>query len=194
MEWSGPLHHLLLPARVSPDMAGTLAVKMPGIVPDVFVVGFPLVEMTKEQVMVSAPGFTQRDQIVRVKLQMRVKVEGLDMMDSQPLAFVATGHTSRLAESMLLFHSGPLGASFMPEPPGSFRSMVHFLEHCAPLFEPPFLRMVDLASLTFATSARESQENESCEEHSHHYQEMNHEPIPKCFGIWLESTGPWHQS
>ncbi len=58
IEWSGPLHHLLLPVRVSPDMGGTLAVKMPDIVPDVFVVGFPLVEMTKEQVMFSALDFT----------------------------------------------------------------------------------------------------------------------------------------
>jgi len=175
-------------------MGGTLAVKMPGILPDVFVVGFPLVEMTKEQVMVSALDFTQREQIVRVKLQMRVKVEGLDMMDLQPLAGVATGHTSRLTESMLLFHSGPLGASFMPKPPGGFRSMVHFLEHGVPLFEPPLLRMVDLPNLTPATSASESPEHESCEEHSHHYQEMNHEPVPKCFGIGLEPTGPWHQS
>ena len=79
-------------------MGGILAVKMPGIAPHVFVVGSPLAEMTKQQVMFSAPGLTQRNQVVRVKLQLRVEVEGFDMMDLQPLAFVATGHTNRLAE------------------------------------------------------------------------------------------------
>ena len=118
-------------------MGGFLAVKMPGIGPDVFVVGCPLVKMTKEQVMFSAIDLTQRNQVVRVKLQMRVKVEGFDMMDLYPIAFVATGHTGRLAESMFPFHSGPLRASIKPMLPGYFRSVIQPLERCTPLFEPP---------------------------------------------------------
>ncbi len=124
MEWSRPLHHLLLPVQVSADMSGTFAIKMFGIVPDVFVVGSPLVQVTKQQVMFSAPGLTQGDQIVRVKLEMRVQVEGLDMMNLQVPTFVATGHARRLAEPMLLFHAGPLGAALLSQPPGCFGSRV----------------------------------------------------------------------
>src|SRR6266567_9455025 len=54
--------------------------------------------------------------------------------------------------------------------------------------------MGDLASLTPAASANESQENESRDEHSYHDQQVNHEPIPKYFGIGLEHTAPWHRS
>jgi hypothetical protein len=79
----------------------------------VFVIGFPGTEVTKEQVMISAWAFTQSDQVVRVKLQLRIKVEWFDMVDLQPSAFVATSHTGRLAESVLLLDSRPLGAAFM---------------------------------------------------------------------------------
>ena len=54
--------------------------------------------MTKEQVMFSAIDLAQRNQVVRLKLQVRVKVKGFDMMDLYPIAFVATGRTSRLAK------------------------------------------------------------------------------------------------
>jgi hypothetical protein len=128
MERSGPLHHPLLPGGVRPDMGGSFAVKMPGIAADVFVVGSPLAEMTQEQVMFSAPSLTQCNQVVRVKLELRVKVEGFDMMDLHPAAFVATGHTCRLAESMLLFHPGPVGAAFQPKAPGYVRAMVPLLK------------------------------------------------------------------
>ena len=78
------------------------------IVANVFIVGVPRVKMTKQEVMISAPDFTQRDQVVGVKFQVRMKMEGFDMMDLQLFAFVAASHACRFAESMLLCHSGPL--------------------------------------------------------------------------------------
>lgn len=184
---SGALLHLPLPACVGPDMGGSFAVKMPGIAADVFVVGSPFAEMTQEQVMFSAPGLTEGNQVVRVKLQLRVKVEGFDMMDLHPATFVATGHTARLAESMLLFDPGPLGAAFLPLLPGYVRS-----PSLKEAVEPSFPGMVGIANATFATYAGELQENESCDEHSYHGQEMHHQPVPKYQGVGLELTGPWH--
>ena len=46
-----------------------------GILANVFVVRVPCVEVTKQQVMLSAPGFTKRDQVLWIKLQMRMEVE-----------------------------------------------------------------------------------------------------------------------
>jgi hypothetical protein len=117
---------------------------MLGICPDVFIVGFPRIEMAKQQVMMSVPGFTQRDQILWVKFQVRMKVEGSDMMDLQLSSFVATDYTCRLAESMLLCHSMPLRASFAPMLSGYMRSIIQFLAHYAPFFEQPFPTMMCL--------------------------------------------------
>ena len=38
-------------------------------------------KMADEQVMFAASGFTERNQVLRVKLQVRMEVEGLDVMD-----------------------------------------------------------------------------------------------------------------
>jgi hypothetical protein len=75
--------------------------------------------------MVSASDFTQCDQIVWVQLQIRVEVKRSDMMDLYSLARVATAHTGWLAQEMLLFDPGPIGAAFPPIAPGYARSMVH---------------------------------------------------------------------
>ena len=75
--------------------------------------------------MVSAFDFAQRDQIVWVQLQIRVEVKRSDMMDLYSLAPVATAHTGWLAQEMLVFDPGPVGAAFPPIAPGYSRSMVH---------------------------------------------------------------------
>src|SRR5258708_34986831 len=111
--------------------------------------------------MISAPGFTQRDQVARVKFQLRMKVERFDMVDLQLVAFVATDHTCRLAEAMFFCHSGPLWTSFMPMLSSYVRSVIHSLSHDVLLFESPFLRMVCLPS--------QSQECDSYDKHNNHY-------------------------
>jgi len=83
--YSWPLCHLLLPSDVSPDLCSGFAVKTLHIVMDVFIVRIPRAKMTNQEVMISAPRFTQRDQVVWVKFQMRMKMEGFDMMDLQLL-------------------------------------------------------------------------------------------------------------
>jgi hypothetical protein len=83
--------------------------------------------MTKEQMMIPAPAFTEGNQITRVKLQLRVKVEGFDMMNLQSPAFMTAGRTSRLTQEMLLPHSLPLGTAFMPMMSGYVRSMISSL-------------------------------------------------------------------
>ena len=77
----GAIEHLLLPGRVSPDLCGTLFVVTFDIRSDSGIVGFPIVEMPNQQVMISASDLTERDQIIRVKLQLRMQMERLDMMD-----------------------------------------------------------------------------------------------------------------
>src|SRR5712691_2033926 len=74
--------------------------------------------------MISPLHFAKRDQVVLVKFKLGMKVERVDMMHLQAVSFVPTGDTSRLAESMLLFHPFPLGATCMPMFVGDFPSMV----------------------------------------------------------------------
>lgn len=54
---------------------------------------FPIVEVANQQVMISASQFTQRNQIVRIKLQVGVQVERFDMMDLQAMPSMAAHHT-----------------------------------------------------------------------------------------------------
>jgi hypothetical protein len=61
----------------------------------VFIVRSPLVEVAKEQVMFAPPGGTQRDQVVGVKLQLRMKMERFNMVDLYFSTLVATGNTGR---------------------------------------------------------------------------------------------------
>lgn len=91
------LCHLPLPARVRSDLSGSFVIKVFDIGPDVFIVGLPLVKMTQEQVMLSPSGRAQGDQVLRIKLQLRMKVEGFDMMNLQFSPPVTTGHASWLA-------------------------------------------------------------------------------------------------
>lgn len=77
---SRPLLHLLQPMGIGANLGSTFAVEVPDIGADVLVVRFPRVEMAEQQVMLAPPGFTERDQVLGIKLQMRMKVEGLDVM------------------------------------------------------------------------------------------------------------------
>src|SRR5271157_1077121 len=101
--------------------------------------------MAKQEVMISAPHFTERDQVVWVKFQMRMKMEGLDMMDLQLLALVTTSHTRRLAESMLLCHSVPLWTSFTPMRSCNMSTVIQWFSHRTCLFELPFLASAGLS-------------------------------------------------
>ena len=130
---------------------------MLNVISDMFVVGIPRIEMTEQQVMISAPSLTECDQIVWIKLQLRVKVEGFDVMNLQLFALVATGRTRRLAEPMLLCHVGPLGPSFTSVLPGYVRSMIYDLAY----FEQPALVMAFLAC--------ELQEGKDGDEYSNHH-------------------------
>ncbi|HEY7419174.1 MAG TPA: hypothetical protein VH593_28585, partial [Ktedonobacteraceae bacterium] len=91
------LCHLLQPGHVCSDLSGSFAIKVFDIGPDVFIVGFPLVKMTQEQVMISPFSLAQSDQVLRIKLQLRMKVEGFDMMNLQFFPLVTTGHANWLA-------------------------------------------------------------------------------------------------
>jgi hypothetical protein len=117
--------------------------------------------MAKEQMMIPAPAFTEGNQITRVKLQLRMKVEGFDMMDLQSPAFVTTGHTSRLAQEMRLSHALPPGTTFMPVVPGYVRSVISFLYS-------PFRRTVCPPCPPPGRSARLLHQSKSSDEQQHH--------------------------
>jgi hypothetical protein len=126
------------------------------------IIGFPGVKMTKEQMMLSALDITQGNEITWVKLQMRMKVEGFDMMDFQSPAFTTTGHTSRLTQEMLLSHSPPLRTPFVPMASSYVCSMVPFLYS-------PFLRMVCcFPCTTLGRSDKGSHESKSSDEQKQH--------------------------
>jgi hypothetical protein len=136
-----------------------------------FIVGLPLAEVTKEQVMISTPAFTERNQIVWVKLQLRMKMKRFYMMDLQSPAFVTTGYTSRLTKKMLLLYFRPLRATFMPMPYGYACSMIPRFEYTAPAFK----RSLRIPKPTPAMRVSELQENNSCEENSYH--QKSHQQI-----------------
>ena len=50
--------HLLQPLDVGPDLGCAFTVKMLGVAAHMLIIGFPLVEMPKKQVMISTPAFT----------------------------------------------------------------------------------------------------------------------------------------
>jgi hypothetical protein len=117
--------------------------------------------------MISAFDFTERDQVARVKLQLRVQVERFDVMDLQALAFVATGHTSRLPQEMLLLHTMPLRAAFLPMFPGYCQTMVSPPWPPAPLSA----RTTCSTSSSPAPSAGESQDHEQDNEYRNYQHE-----------------------
>lgn len=94
-------------------MGGAFIVIMPGIMPDIFVVGLPRVKMPQQQVMLSARGLTQRNQIVWIKLQLGVQVERLDMVDLQMFTPMTAGHARGFAQEVRPFHSRPFGTPWM---------------------------------------------------------------------------------
>jgi hypothetical protein len=86
---SWPLCHLPLPSEVSQDLCGSFAIKTLHIVTDVFIVRVPCIKIAKQEVMISAPGFTERDQVVWIQFQMRMKMETLFSLASNSQHVVA---------------------------------------------------------------------------------------------------------
>jgi hypothetical protein len=70
-----------LPFRIIANFDGTLFVVTFHVRSDSGIVGLPIVKMPNQQVVISASEFTERDQIVRVKFQLRMQMKRLDMMD-----------------------------------------------------------------------------------------------------------------
>src|SRR5579885_2097430 len=74
--------------------------------------------------MFSAFSLAQCNQIGRVKLQLRMQMKWLDMMNLHVLC-TTTGYTGWLALKMLFFDTMPLGATGTPVLSGYVRSMIH---------------------------------------------------------------------
>lgn len=89
------------------------------------IVRFPLVEVANQQMMVSATQFTQRNQVVRIKLQVGVQVERFDMMDLQAMPSMAAYNTRGFNCQVLVCHPRPFRAAFVPMLPGYMRSVVN---------------------------------------------------------------------
>lgn len=76
--------------------------------------------------MLSPSGLAQRDQVLRIKLQLGMKVEGFDMMNLQFSPPITTGHANWLAAQVFLLYPGPFRTSLMSMQPGYTRSMIQF--------------------------------------------------------------------
>jgi hypothetical protein len=166
--------------QIRTDLRGGFAVKTPGIVPNVLIVGLPRAEMTDEQMMISTPAFTQSNEIMWVKLQMRVKMKGFDMMDLQSPALTSTGHTSGFTQQMLSSHSRPLGTSLMTILSG----------HMCPMVSPPrypLHGMVRLPHPTLTIPTSESQESQPRNEHNKYHQQRNQQQGVHIFPFLLQA-------
>ena len=106
--------HLFYPGRVRANLPGVLFVETLDIRAYLWIIGLPVVQVPKEQMVISALNLAQRNQVARIKLQFRVKMERLDMVNLQSLPPIATGDTGWLVEKMLLLYSRPFRTPFTP--------------------------------------------------------------------------------
>src|SRR5271169_3559978 len=109
--WDWTVHLFLLPDWIGPDLCGILFVETFDICMNVQIVGFPVVKMTNQQMMVSSFDFTEGNQVFGVKFQFRKKVEGLDVMNLETFAFVTAGHAGRFNLQMCSGYFWPLRAT-----------------------------------------------------------------------------------
>jgi len=123
-----------LPGWIRPNSVGVLFVVTLDICPHLWIVGFPVVQMTNKQVMISPSDFAKRNQIVRIKLQLRIKVEGLDMMDLQSPALMTTHHASGFAREMRVRYGWPLWTTLLVSIFTRYRQpMIARFRACPPL-------------------------------------------------------------
>src|SRR5215469_11472051 len=100
--WS--LRHLLQPMQIRTDLRSSFMMKMFGIGTDLIVIRLPFIEVADQQVMLSSPGRTESNQVIRIKFQFGMKVKWLNMMHLHVATFIATHNTCRLVAQMLFRH------------------------------------------------------------------------------------------
>ena len=114
----------LQPLWMSPNLFLALLMETFHVGANVDIVRLPVVEMAQKQVVFPALDFAQRDQVVRVKLQVGMEMEWFDVMDLNAQTCVAAGRTGRFAHKMLLFNPVPFRAPLTPMFPSYLRSMI----------------------------------------------------------------------
>jgi hypothetical protein len=102
--------HLLLPVEIGTNLSSRLAIKVLRISPNMLIIRVPRIQVTQQQMMLTPWCFTERDQIIWIKFQVRVQMKRLDMMNLQMFALMTTGHARRLTPQVLMRHSRPFGA------------------------------------------------------------------------------------
>lgn len=99
----------LLPGRIGFELFRVLAVKAFDIFSHVRVVRFPVVEMAEQQVVISASDLAEGNQVVWIKLQLRIEVKGFDMMNLYARTTVSTGPAGWLLLEVCSFQRRPFG-------------------------------------------------------------------------------------
>ena len=114
----------LQPVWMSPNLFLALLVETLHVGANIDIIRLPVVEMAQKQVMFPALDFAQRDQVVRVKLQVGMQMKWLDVMDLDSQTCMAAGRTGRLAQEVLLFNPVPFRTPLTPMSPSHLRSMI----------------------------------------------------------------------
>lgn len=111
--WLRAMLLFFLPGRIRPNRIGVLFMVALNIRPHLWIVRFPVVQMTNKQMMISPSDLAKRNQITRIKLQFRIEVEWLDMVDLQSPALVTTNHTAGFAREMRVRYGWPLWTTLL---------------------------------------------------------------------------------
>lgn len=167
--------------QIGADLGGAFAEKMFGVGPNVFVVRVPRVEMTQQEVMLSPSGFAERNQIIRIKFQLGMQVEGFDMMHLHFFASVPAGDARGLAQKMFSCHSRPLRAAFTPMLSGDVRSVVQPLTAERTCSSMPCLLCTSL------------KEDNSYKKNNHYHQEENYERAIHLFSFQVRKNHGSHE-
>src|SRR5579875_699650 len=108
----GTLPFLFLLDGICPDLAVAHFIETLDILPDIGVIGFPIVQVAKQQMMISPLEFAESDEIIRIEFQIGMQMKRFDVMDLQPLSSMAAGPAGRLFEKMLVSDGRPLRTTF----------------------------------------------------------------------------------
>jgi hypothetical protein len=116
---------LFLPGRISSDGDSILFVVFIHIRADLRIIGLPIIQMSNEQVVVSAFEFAEGNQIVWIEFQVGVEVKWLDVVDLQALPPMTTHSTGWFFCEMSVCYRGPLRATrLVPILTSDFETMV----------------------------------------------------------------------
>lgn len=168
-----------------------------GIGPNMFIIGLPVVKMAQQEVMIATAALAEGDQVVGIKLQVRVKMEGLDVMDLDPSPFITTYHAGWFTKQMFFFDMSPKRTAFDTMFDRSHGPVIGFFEKSFPVFYdlmfgmlqgPAMLKRMAMMPVMFATFAQTYKQGCSQDKYYRCYKKKYHQRNIQCRNLSLKNS------